>query len=261
MRIIEAGLDTTGDDLIGTDLITSGAVLWVDSENGNDSNSGSRELPLATLAAAITEATASNGDIIVIESGHSETLTSAITVSKAGLKIFGLGSGSEAPNFLSNAAIDLFDITAANVELNNLYFLAATTATATAQVNVAADSVRIKGCTFLCGAYTQNVVTVTASGTNCRIESCAFTVTADGPDGGVLVESASAVGLYLYDCTFDGGTYNWDNAAVYSTVAHTNFIYDTVTFSNNAKLIHTSSSAKGICSGLVVAAGGEVSLA
>ena len=261
MRYIEAGLGSTGDTFLNKELITSGVVLWVDSVAGNDSNAGSKELPFATLAAAISAASGSQGDVIVIKSGHTETLTSTITVNRTGLKIYGLGSGSSAPNFLCNAAIDLFSITAANVELNNLYFPAATTATCTGLIDVAAANVRIKGCTFVCGAFTQYAITIPAAGTNCRIESCTFSVSADGPDAGVIVESASAVGLYVYNCTFDGSTYNWVDAAVYSAAAHTSFVYDTLTFSNNAKLKHTSSSAKGICSNLIVDAAGEVSLA
>lgn len=261
MRYIEAGLASTGDAFIDEELILSGSVHWVDSVAGNDANAGTKELPLATLAQAITNATASNGDVIVIKAGHTETLTSTVTISKAGLKIFGLGTGSGAPLFTCNAAIDCIQITGADVELNNLYFPAATTATATALIDVAAANVRIKGCTFVCGAFTQNAVTVPAAGTNLTIEDCNFSVSADGPDAGVLIESASATGIHIVDCTFDGSTHNWDDAAIYSTVGHLRFVYERVALQNNAKIRHTSASAKGICSDLRVDAASEVSFA
>lgn len=260
-RFLENGLASTGDTVLDGEIITTGATLWVDSVNGNDSNAGTKESPLATLAAAITAATASNGDIIVIKSGHTETLTSAITVSKAGLKIYGLGSGSSAPNFVCNAAIDCFDVTGAAVELNNLYFPVGTTAGNNSRINIGATGVRIKGCTFACGQYDQNTITIPAAGTYARIESCAFSVSADGPDAAILVESASAVGLYVASCTFDGSTYNWDNGAIYSAAAHLNFYYLNNTLSNNALIVHTSSTAKGILYGTVTDEASEVRLA
>jgi hypothetical protein len=245
MRYSENGLASTGDSVLDSELLITGSVFWVDSVNGNDSNSGFYEKPYATLAAAISAATANNGDIIVIKSGHSETLTSAITVSKAGLKIYGLGSGSNAPNFLVNAAIDGFDVTGANVELNNFYFPAGTTAGNNSRINVGASGVVIKDCEFLCGLYDQNTITIPAAGVNAKVDSCTFTVSADGPDAGILVESASVIGLNVNACTFDGGTYNWDDAGIYSNVAHTEFYYSGIILSNAARIRHAQANAKG----------------
>lgn len=261
MRYIEAGIASTGDEFLDADLVITGAVIWVDSVLGNDANAGTKELPLATLAQAVTNATASNGDIIVLKAGHTETLTSTITISKAGLKIFGLGVGSGAPNFICNAAIDCIDVTAADVELNNLYFPAATTAISTALINAGAANLRVKGSTFVCGAFTQYGITVPAAGTNLRVLNCNFSVSADGPDAGIVVESASATGLRVEDTTFDGSTFNWDDAAIYSAVGHLNFIYDTVTLTNNARIRHTSTSAKGIVSNPIGDPAVEISLA
>ncbi len=259
-KFLENGLDSTGDDVLDGEIITTGVVIWVDSVAGNDSNAGTKEAPLATLAAAHSAATAANGDIIVIKSGHTETLTSSITISKAGTKIYGLGSGSSAPNFICNAAIDCIDITGANVEINNLYFPAATTATATALINVGAANARIKDCTFVCGAYTQYAITLPSAGDHVRLIDCTFSVSADGPDAGVIVESANVIGMFVQGCTFDGSTYNWDDGAIYSAVAHTSFHYDSITLSNNAKIKHTAA-AKGVLFGTVCDESSEVSLA
>lgn len=256
----ENGLVSTtsgGDSFISSDITITGTAIWVDSVNGNNSYAGTEEFPLATLAQAITNATASNGDLIILKSGHTETLTANLALSKAGLKILGLGSGSSAPNFKSNANIDLFTVSAAGVELNNLYFLASTTATCTARIDINAANCRIKGCTFLCGAFDQNSITITASGLYASIISCSMSVTADGPDAGVIVESASAVGLRIESCSFSGGTYNWDDAAIYSASAHTNFVYDTVTLTNKAHIIHTAA-AKGYVTGVVAGDNSQV---
>lgn len=257
---IEAGLAETtegADTFITSDILATGAVIWVDSVNGNDANTGTENEPLATLGQAITNATANNGDIIVIKSGHSETLTSAITISKAGLKIFGIGESSAAPNFLVNAAIDGLDITGANVEINNLYFLAGTTIANASRVNINAANVRVKDCTFLCGAYDVSSITITSSGLYAEIDSCTFTVSANGPDDGIKVESASAVGIKISNCAFNGGTYNWDNAAIYSAVAHLNYVYDTNTLTNDARITHTAA-AKGWISNTAAGTGSTI---
>lgn len=246
MRYSEKGLASSGDAVLANELIITGSTFWVDSVNGNDANSGTKELPLATLAAAHTAATDANGDIIILKSGHSETLTSSITISKAGIKIYGLGSGEDAPNFIANAAIDVFNVTGANVELNNLYFPVGTTTGNNSRVNIDATGVRIKDCTFRCGLYDQNSITITANGTNARIEDCTFSVSADGPDSGILIESASVVGLVVEGCSFDGSTYNWDNAGLYSNQAHTNFYYSGIILANAARIHHASANAKGV---------------
>lgn len=258
--ILEEGLATSSEgaaDFITNDLFTTGAIHWVDSVTGSDSNAGTEHAPLATLAQAVSNATASNGDIIVIKSGHTQTLTSATTINKAGLKIFGIGDGSDAPHFVGNAAIDVLNVTANDVEINNLYFPVGTTAINTARINVDARNVHIENCTFLCGVYDSDSVTITANGIDCEVVSCSFTVSSDGPDSGVKVESASATGLYIKDCAFNGGTYNWDDAAVYSASAHLNYKYQTITLTNDAGIKHTAA-AKGVISELISGSGSQV---
>jgi hypothetical protein len=81
-------------------------------------------------------------------------------------------------------------------------------------------------------------------------------VSADGPDSGILVESADAVGLVVKDCTFNGGTYNWDDAGLYSNAAHLNFWYDTNTLTD-ARIVHAAA-AKGLISNTVASEGSSV---
>lgn len=240
------------DSFIYSDIFVTGAVHWVDSVNGNDANAGTFEEPLATLAQAITNATANNGDVIICKSGHTETVGSTITVSKAGLKIFGMGSGTSRPSFTVNAATDGIDVTGADVELNNLYFPAGTTATNTARINVGAARCRIKNCGFVCGAYDADTITIPDAGDGCEIDSCTFTVSADGPNAGVKVESATALGLKIKNCSFSGGSsaIGWDDGAIYSAVAHTEYEYSAITLTYYSHIIHTAA-AKGWCSGVI----------
>lgn len=245
------GSSEGGSAEIASDIFVTGAVYWVDSVDGNDSNAGTnRNSPKATLASAYSSATANNGDIIIIESGHSESLGSSVTLSKAGVRIFGLGSGSNKPSFTVTANVDALDITAARQEINGLRFPVGTTTGNTSRVNIAAAHCRVVDCDFLCGQYDQNSITIPDAGDDALVQGCTFTISADGPDSGILVESATLLGLEIKDCSFDGGSYDFDDAAVYSAVAHTEYRYDGNTLTNKASIIHTAA-AKGQVSGTV----------
>lgn len=247
-----AASNSGGNSLITNDIILTGVVTWVDSVNGNDSNAGTEEAPLATLSAAITAATANNGDVIILKASHAETLTGSLSISKAGLHIFGLGSGSNKPSFTVNGNIDLFNISGAYCYLYNLRFPAGSAAH-TSRINCDAAGIRIADCEFLCGANDLESITVTANADNLRIENCTFTVTANGPDAAIEVEAVQD-GLEVLNCTFDGGTHGFDAGAINSGVAHLNFRYIDVTLTNYADITHTAA-AKGMVSGAVVGDG------
>lgn len=251
-KVFENGISSTtsgSDSFIYSDIIINGDVHWVDSVSGNDSNDGKEETPLATLGQAITNATANNGDVIVIKAGHSESLSSSLGVSKAGLKIYGLGSGTTRPTFTITGNVDGMDVTGARCEINNLYFPASTSAN-TSRINVGAAGVKIKSCGFLCGASDLETITLPDAADDCEINSCTFQVTADGPDSAIEIESATLLGLKVISCSFDANSLAWDNAAIYSTVAHTEFVYDSVTLTNGADIVHTAA-AKGWVSNLI----------
>lgn len=74
----------------------NGKVFWVDSKVGNNLNRGTPKHPFATLAYAITQCTASKGDIIYLAPGHAETVASAeaINLNISGVTIVFLGEGS-----------------------------------------------------------------------------------------------------------------------------------------------------------------------
>lgn len=247
-----------GSTDIATDIFVTGVVYWVDSVNGNDGNAGTdRNAPKATLASALSAATANNGDIIILEANHAETLSGAVAISKAGLGIFGLGSGSTKPSFTVAAAVDGFNISGDAVEINGLRFPVGTTAGNTSRINAGADAIRIIDCDFYCGAQDAETITIPANMNDVEINGCSFTVSADGPDSAIEVEDATVTGLRIISCSFDGGDYNFDNAAIYSAVAHTEFLYRSNTLTNKAHIIHTAAS-KGWCIGTVAGDGSRV---
>lgn len=102
-----------------------GQVFWVDSTAADIGPRGTFDKPFATIAAAQSRAVANRGDIIVCKPGHTETVTAAggIALTKAGLCIIGLGTGSKRPtiNFTTVVGADL-DINAANITIMNFLF-------------------------------------------------------------------------------------------------------------------------------------------
>ncbi len=112
-----AGVPTMGMSGIPA---TSGSVWFVDSVHGSAGGAGTADDPLATITQAQTAAVA--GDVVVMLSGHAETVAAAggITLSKAGITYVGLGNGTERPTFtfatLTTAA---FLITGADISMSN----------------------------------------------------------------------------------------------------------------------------------------------
>ena len=104
----------------------SGQVFWVDSVHGSDGNRGTYDRPYATLSFAVSQCQADRSDMIVIKSGHAETIATAgaVTIATAGINIVGLGTGSDRPQFTFSAAAASILITAANVSIQNVVGIA-----------------------------------------------------------------------------------------------------------------------------------------
>jgi hypothetical protein len=119
-----SGLQINGAELLpgigGTVFV--GNVFFVDSGTGSNGNPGTKELPFATIDYAIGMCTASNGDVIFVFPGHTETIAAAggITADVAGISIIGLGTGNLRPTITWSGTASSFLITAANVMLCNL---------------------------------------------------------------------------------------------------------------------------------------------
>ncbi len=127
----------------------------------------------STIAAAITSAVASRGDVILVAPFYTETVTAAITVGKAGLSIIGLGSGMARPQITGNGTIDVFDVTAANVTIENFIFPAPGTDDQTSDINVGAAGCTIRN-TYHIGSTTSknktDIITVATGGDDLLVE-------------------------------------------------------------------------------------------
>lgn len=219
-----SGESLGGDVLVSQKpIITSGNVWWVNSVTGTDAASPAgqdREKPLATLVQANTNAAA--GDVIFLQSGHTETFTVLFGALKA-VTVVGVGttSGKPGAQLLINAAAAGLISTATGVcELRNIYFPAAVQSdtSATGKIRVAATSnVVISGCYFESSANDQlAAISLDASSNSVLIENCTFvstaTTTVTRPTRGIHVQGA-VTDLRVIGCVFDDGTVGYSTGA------------------------------------------------
>lgn len=121
------------------------------SEFGVDADGGNRVFPTLTAAIADSNVVASRGDVIVILPGYTQTISSstALSISKAGLTIIGLGNGSLRPTFtLDTATTATINITAANIEFQNCLFVANFADVASCFKLTTAKNFTIRNCEF-----------------------------------------------------------------------------------------------------------------
>ncbi len=178
------GVSSFGVPVMGGNNIptTTGNYWFVSSASGvgSDANDGKSTLtPFATLAAAISAATASNGDVIVLMPGYAQTIVGAAgqTVAKAGLTIVGLGTGTARPTFtFTTATAASFDISAANTVISNCIFTCGINSQ-TAMINVTAADVAFQGCDFNTNSGTAGAVLgilTAATATRLSVTDCRF---------------------------------------------------------------------------------------
>lgn len=180
-------------------------VLFVDSATGDDANSGTRDAPFATFGQAVT--TANILDVIVLFSGHAETITSAITISKK-LIVIGEGSGTSRPTLTPNIASNgkLLNITA-QCHFHGIIFAPHAQANTGNTIDCAsASGSRFNYCEFQSDQYDDGIQLLMDPAaswvSNCVFKSNATSV-ANRP-----VRAFKDVRL-MTDCTITGGTYGW----------------------------------------------------
>lgn len=188
-------------------IITTGTVLYVDSNNGAAANAGtSPSAPLNTLANALTLCSSNKGDVVVLMPGHAETLVASLSISIEGLRIVGLGEGDNRPIITfgtdtgANWALDADNITIENVIFKN---------DIDAQVdmlNISNAYATIFNCEFWEGASKQWLIAVSldhANSDNCRIIGCKFVSTAAGANSAIKI-GAALNALEVAHCTVFG---------------------------------------------------------
>lgn len=231
LNIVQGSQSTISPPL--GDSVNLPDIYYVDSGNGSDGNDGRDPgFPMATIDAAINKCTDSQADVILVQPGHAETLTTQISLDVIGVSIIGIGEGALKPQITVAGVIDGIDIGAANCSVENIGF-PVSTAGATSQVNIDAADAKVTKCTFHEGASDiLGTVTITAAGERPTVTDNEVFVDANGPAEWVLFEGVvdrPVIKRNVVVCS-DGSNFFDDAAINCAAVAVTNLVIKDNTF-------------------------------
>lgn len=207
----EGGVAIKGIPVLNT---YAGKVFWVSSTRGSDGNKGTQRRPFATLAYALTQATANNGDIIMVMPLHAETIAGAagIAQSTAGVSVLGLGTAKQRPRFLFGAAASTYAITANDAYLENMVF-AGNFSNVVAAITTTKKGTFINRCDFENNGTNLDLLTpIKATSTtdndsdDLRVENCRW-ITSDTDDLEFIEINATIKGFRCNNnCMVSAGT-------------------------------------------------------
>ncbi len=162
-------------------FITTGNAIYADSVNGTATGGGfSPETATATIIQGQTACTASNGDVVFIAPGHTESIVGAagMTFSKAGVRYEGLGVGRNRPTITFSTLIGAQAIVSgANITFRNIVFDFTGLDAITAGISVTGADVAFEECEFITNSATAGVVLgilTAATADRFRVERCRF---------------------------------------------------------------------------------------
>ena len=210
----------------------SGRILYVDASQPGTPDTGDIgdiwDLSYTTIALALAGATASNGDVILVAAGHTETIADAqLTWNVAGVKIIGRGVGSTMPIINFNHANASVDVTAADVYVEGIRFRTiADNVLVGIDIAGTADGLHLKNCIFDADTATDEFLETiefkAEAAANVTIEGCEFYAddTADATEA-IISEVGASDNTKIIGNTFIG---SWVVSAVYFSQAHTNML-------------------------------------
>lgn len=234
--------------------LTNGNYWFVSSVTGSNGNYGDKpERPVATIVKAIALAAA--GDTIVCLPGHTEAVTAAgtITVNKAGLTLLGVGYGRRRPVITYTTAVGAsFDVTAANVRVENFVFNGTGVDAVTAMVNVSAADAQFVNCEFETGNATNQAVLgilTTASADRLLVKDCHFHGSADaGTATAIRIVGGDAIRIennrFIGNYTTSLGAIDNATTACTNTVVIDNTIYNRTASSTKAMVFQAGSTGQ-----------------
>lgn len=248
---------------------STGDFWFVHSGTGASTNSGrGKQFPFATVAQAITAATASQGDQIIVMPGHAEsyTATDGFDVAKAGLRIIGLGVGSNRPTFTFADTDAQVNIGASSTHIENLRFVAGISAVvAGVQVETDVTDVTFNDCEWFWGGTTSwdFVISLQLEAGNDRVtvDNCRFLAEPAVAGAASAIDFATSDNLKVTKCEFMG---DYSTACVLNASASAGFMFlDNLVYNADAGepylSVHASTTGviantRGLASGATVAA-------
>lgn len=147
---------------------TTGTYFFVDDSGSNANDGKDPDHPFADLDYAVSQCTASHGDVIILMPGHAETTTTAIGIDIVGVTVIGLGYGDARPTITVNAAVHGLEVSADDCKISNIRVIAGSAVTAaTRLICVAADDFVVSNVRFEM-AYDMYNMCVVSSGDNVK---------------------------------------------------------------------------------------------
>jgi hypothetical protein len=217
---------------INTDTPTilggSGEVIYVDSGAPGTTATGEAGLTwnnaYTTIALAIADANASNGDVIYVAAGHSEDIGAAsIALNVAGISIIGIGEGSLQPTLNFNNGASMVVVSVADVYIENIKFSASTNTVAKGlDADGSADGLHLKNCDFVTASATDEfaiAIELMTATDDVTIEGCTFLAQGGSANEAIKCVTGALDNLQVIDNWFFG---DWAVSAIWSDQIITN---------------------------------------
>lgn len=189
----------------------TGNALYCHADGTTTGTGFTPESAYSTLITAMGGATASNGDVVYVLPGHTESVIAAagMTFSKAGVRYQGLGIGRNRPTitFSTDTAAQLI-VSGANITFSNMVFDFTGISAVVAAISVTGADVAFEDCEFVVSTGTNAPVLgilTAATATRFRVERCRFLGAATSTDTcTACIKHEVGVDYLIKDCYFTG---------------------------------------------------------
>lgn len=238
---------------------TTGNVFFVHSSGSNGNSGKTPGQPFATVDYAVSQCSASQGDLVIVMPGHAET-TTAVGLDVAGVSVIGLGYGRNRPALTATtAASDLVSVSAANCSLQNVR-LAGAASGCTALLDLGAADFYGYNLVLEHGAAPTTAVTVPASSHRFVLEDCRWRGTAAGPAIGISIEGKVDDWRLIRPRADYGGSSGLDTAFLSSSFKMKGYeIIDPVIVGFDALVVDINSSSAAVGDGVMIGGGSVAS--
>lgn len=208
------------DELLANEFETSGNIWYVDSQTGGTIADGydgkSKNEPLESLQELNANASPTAGDVVVLLSGHVETLAANLSLTTR-LYIYGEGRNAGLPAVTVAASADYnFASSAAGTIIRNVLWDDLDddpgTPFAGPTLQWSGPGSRIQDCYFRTNSYTTSYCSLLIAASGVTVEDCTFVNSGASlaTRGQTALEMASNFDdVRILGCYFDGGAYGW----------------------------------------------------
>lgn len=230
----------------------TGDQIFVDSVNGASGGDGTSLRPFSSIASALLKSGLSAGDTIYLMPSHAESISSAtaLTLSVAGVKIVGQGWGALRPTItLDTANTATINVTAANVYIENVIFVANFLNIASCFTTTTAKNLTLVDCEFRDGASVNfkalvDTNTTTNDTDGLTMVRCKWLGLGSTTGTTVIKMDGTNDRMYMEDCYFTHA--NADDGGLFMLIAAGKVVTNMEIKSCRFNLVGVSSATAGV---------------